>query len=141
MKRRDRRSDCPTNYTLQAVGDSWSLLVIRDLMFKGKRTYSEFAASEERISTNILADRLRSLAEQGVIRGDGSGRSRRYHLTEKGLDLLPIMLDMILWGGRHDPDTGAPAEFLRRGRADRTTLLAELEEGLREAHGLTVPAS
>ena len=75
---------------------------MRDLMFKGKRTYSEFAASEERISSNILAERLRALASEGIIRKDGTGRATRYSLTAKGLDLLPLMVEMILWSGKHD---------------------------------------
>ena len=70
MKRIDRRSDCPTNFALQAFGDSWSLLVVRDLMFKGLRTFGEFAASEEHVATNILADRLRRLQRSGIIRRD-----------------------------------------------------------------------
>ena len=109
---------------------------MRDLMFWGKRTYSEFAASEERISSNILAERLRALASEGIIHKDGTGRATRYSLTAKGLDLLPLMVEMILWSGRHDPDTGAPADFLRRGHEDRAGLLAQLEDGLRDAHGL-----
>lgn len=134
MKRRDRRSDCPTNYALQVVGDSWSLLLVRDLMFKGKRTYSEFAASEERISSNVLAARLRALASEGIIRKEGMGRTTRYSLTAKGLDLLPLMVDMIVWSGRHDRNTAAPADFLHRAREDRAGLLAQLEEELRDAH-------
>ena len=137
MKRQDRRSDCPTNYALQVVGDSWSLLVVRDLMFKAKRTYSEFAASEERISSNILAERLRSLAEQGIIRKDGSGRTTRYSLTAKGLDLLPLMVEMIVWSGRYDPNTAAPTSFLQRAKEDRGSLLSTLEQELRTTHGIS----
>ncbi len=136
VKRSDRRSNCPTNYALQVVGDTWSLLIIRDLMFKGKHTYSEFAASEERISSNILADRLRILAEGGIIRKDGRGRAIRYSLTQKGLNLLPLMVEMILWSGQYDPNTEAPQAFLQKGRDDRVGLLRTLEGGLRERHGL-----
>ena len=127
MKRTDRRSDCPTNYALQAIGDSWSLLIVRDLMFKGKTTFSEFADSEERISTNVLAARLSSLADAGIIVKRGSGKATRYALTRKGLDLLPLMVEMIVWSGRHDPDTAAPDDFLERAREDRAGLLADIE--------------
>jgi len=137
MERQDRRSDCPTNYALEAIGDSWSLLILRDLMFKGKRTYSEFADSEERISTNILANRLRSLAAQGIIRREGSGRGTRYSLTGKGLDLLPVMVDLILWSGKYDPDTAADPDFLRRAAEDRHSLVAKLEAELQTAHGIS----
>ena len=105
-------------------------------MFKGKRTYSEFAASEERISSNILAERLRALTSEGIIRKDGTGRATRYSLTAKGLDLLPLMVEMILWSGNHDLNTAAPADFLRRAHEDRAGLLAQLEEELRGAHGI-----
>jgi DNA-binding HxlR family transcriptional regulator len=134
MRRTDRRSDCPVNFAVQLLGDSWSLLVVRDLMFKGKRTYAEFAQSEERISTNILADRLRSLVEAGLVRKQGRGRGTRYSLTEKGIDLLPVLVDMILWSARHDPATATPAEFVDRATNDREGLLADLREGLMESH-------
>ncbi len=136
MKRRDRRSGCPINFALQTLGDSWSLLIVRDLMFTERRTYSEFAASEERISSNILADRLRSLAAGGIIRKEGSGRGTRYYLTLKGLDLLPIMLEVISWSGRYDQDTEAPPEFVERVRCERDGVRSQMERRLRVAHGL-----
>jgi DNA-binding HxlR family transcriptional regulator len=122
------------NFAVQLLGDSWSLLVVRDLMFKGKRTYAEFAQSEERISTNILAGRLRSLVEAGLVRKQGRGRGTRYSLTEKGIDLLPVLVDMILWSARHDPATATPAEFVDRATNDREGLLADLRDGLMESH-------
>jgi DNA-binding HxlR family transcriptional regulator len=134
MRRTDRRSDCPINFTLERVGDAWSLLVIRDLMFKGKRTYSEFVDSGERISTNILADRLRSLGEAGLVRKEGRGRGTRYSLTESAIDLLPLMVEMIVWGARHDPGTGAPETFVERAERDRTSMLAELRATLMREH-------
>lgn len=134
MRRTDRRSDCPVNFALQLLGDSWSLLVIRDLMFKGKRTYTEFAGSEERISTNILADRLRSLVRAGLVRKEGRGRGRRYHLTEKGIDLLPVLIEIILWSARHDPKTATPAEFVEQATNDRAGLVAHLRAELMASH-------
>ena len=134
MRRTDRRSDCPVNFAVQLLGDSWSLLVIRDLMFKGKRTYAEFAGSEERISTNVLADRLRSLVEAGLVRKEGRGRGTRYSLTEKGIDLVPVLVEMILWSARHDPKTAAPAEFVDRATSDREGLLEALRAELMASH-------
>jgi DNA-binding HxlR family transcriptional regulator len=90
-----RRSDCPISYALDIFGDKWSLLVIRDLMFKGKRTYGEFLSSEEKIATNILADRLSLLECAGVItrESDPVRKSRiLYTLTDKGIDLLPVQI-------------------------------------------------
>jgi DNA-binding HxlR family transcriptional regulator len=136
VKRTDRRSDCPTNFAVELLGDSWSLLIIRDLMFKGKRTYAEFAASEEQISTSVLAARLRSLVMAGIIRRTGSGRTTRYFLTRKGADLLTVMVEMILWSAKHDPATAAPEDFVARARSDRNRLLSELEAQISAAHSL-----
>jgi len=116
------------------LGDSWSLLVLRDLMFKGKRTYSQFAESDERISTNILADRLKSLCAAGLVWRDGRGRSTRYSLTESGIDLLPMMVEMIVWGATNDPGTAAPASFVDRAVNERDAMLAEIREALLRDH-------
>ena len=134
MTRTDRRSDCPTNFALQAFGDSWSLLVVRDLMFKGKRTFAEFAASEEHIATNILTDRLRTLQRSGIIRRDGTRRTTRYSLTAKGVDLLPLMIEMIVWSARHDRRSAAPAAFMRRATRARAELLSEMRARLVVEH-------
>lgn len=134
VRRTDRRSDCPLNHCLQLFGDSWSLLIVRDLMFKGKRTYSEFAESAEGISTNILAARLRSLVAAGLVRKEGRGRATRYSLTRKGVDLLPVLVEMIVWSAAHDPDTAVPRDFVDRVGRDRAAVLADLEEGLVAAH-------
>ena len=103
MPARTRRSFCPVACTLDVLGDRWSLLVVRDLM-RGKKRYAEFLESREGIPTNILADRLKRLTVQGVI------RSRRYsehpprveyELSPKGEDLRPILRAMVEWGIRH----------------------------------------
>lgn len=96
---------CPTSLALDLFGDRWTLLVIRDLMFLGKRRYGEFMASHEGISTNILADRLHKLQQQGLIEkfpDPDSARTAVYLLTESGLDLYPIMLEIMCWGIRSD---------------------------------------
>lgn len=136
MKRSDRRSDCPINFALQTFGDAWSLLVIRDLMFTGRATYTEFATAEERVATNVLADRLKALVHTGLIRKRGTGRGAAYGLTEKGLDLLPAMLELVSWSARYDRHTAAPAEFVARIRKDRDKVAAALREQLRQRHGL-----
>lgn len=136
MKRIGRRSDCPINFALQTFGDGWSLLVIRDLMFTERRTYTDFLGAEEGIATNVLADRLRQLQAQGLIRLLGTGRGATYALTEKGLDLLPAMLELITWSARHDPRTAAPPAFVARIRRDRETVATELRAHLRRRHDL-----
>ncbi len=101
----DLRSHCPVNYGVEIFGDRWSLLIIRDIVFIGKKTYGEFLKSEEGIATNILASRLAFLEEQGILSRAPSPTDRRkdfYTLTEKGLDLIPILLNIILWSAQHD---------------------------------------
>jgi DNA-binding HxlR family transcriptional regulator len=136
VKRTERRSDCPINFALQTFGDAWSLLIIRDLMFTDRRTYTDFLSAEEGMATNILAARLEWLQESGLVRRRGEGRGATYALTEKGLDLLPAMLDLIAWSGKYDRRTAAPKAFLARIRRDRAGLVTELRESLRHEYGL-----
>ena len=124
-----RRSDCPTAYALDVFGDRWTLLVIRDLMFGGKRRYGDFLGSEEGIATNVLSDRLARLEARGIVAvspDPADGRRRVYRLTRKGLDLAPLMVEMILWSARYDPRSAAPQAFVRRARRDRAGLLREI---------------
>ncbi len=131
MKRTGRRSDCPINFALQTFGDGWSLLVIRDLMFTDRRTYTDLLGAEEGIATNVLADRLKRLQALGLIRRRGTGRGATYGLTEKGLDLLPAMLELVSWSARHDRHTAAPPDFVARIRRDREAVATELRKNLR----------
>jgi DNA-binding HxlR family transcriptional regulator len=104
------RSHCAVNYGVEIFGDRWSLLIIRDIAFNGKKTYGEFLKSEEGIATNVLASRLAFLEEQGILSRAPSADDRRkdfYTLTEKGLDLIPIVLNIVLWSAKHDPRSHA----------------------------------
>lgn len=123
MPQRRRRSDCPIHFALETFGDRWTLLVLRDLLLKGRTSYSDFLHAGERIATNILADRLQRLQEDGLV---VQGADGRYRPTAKALDLLPLLIEMILWSATHDPDTAAPDAFIQRARQDRDALLAEL---------------
>jgi len=123
VPRRRRRSDCPINFAVETFGDRWTLLVLRDLLLKGRSSYSEFLRAEEHIATNILADRLQRLQEDGLATRGADGR---YRPTAKALDLLPVLVEMILWSATHDQGTAAPAEFVERARHDRDSLVAEL---------------
>lgn len=125
----DRRSACPISFSLDLFGDKWTLLVIRDLMFFGKRRYSELLKSSESIATNILAERLARLEAGGIIkRSPDPGRRGRhlYTLTDKGLDLIPVMLELAAWGATYDPKTGAPKAFVRRIKTERDALIQEM---------------
>ncbi|WP_210639521.1 helix-turn-helix domain-containing protein [Pseudomonas sp. Tri1] len=104
----DFRSHCAVNYGVEIFGDRWSLLIIRDIVFVGKKTYGEFRKSEEGIATNVLASRLAFLEEQGVLSrvpSPDDGRKDFYSLTEKGLDLIPIVLNIVLWSAKHDSES------------------------------------
>ena len=100
-----RRSECPLNASVEMLGDRWSLLIIRDMMLRGSRTFKEFLDCYEGIATNILADRLRKLAAYGIItteRDPADGRKLIYLLTAKGIDLAPVLTEMVLWAAGHE---------------------------------------
>lgn len=107
----DRRSACPISATLDMIGDKWSLLVIRDLLFTSKRQFGEIASGAERISTNILTDRLRTLEISGIVeRNPYQDNPLRYHysLTRRGRELKPLLLEMISWGNKNIAGTYSP---------------------------------
>lgn len=130
-----RRSACPINVALEIFGDRWSLLIVRDLMFRGRRTYKEFLSSEEGIATNILADRLLRLETEGIIekRPDHADARRiLYLLTEKGIALAPVLIEMIVWAARHEK-TAAPAAIVRRMTQERESAIEEIRGWWKEA--------
>jgi DNA-binding HxlR family transcriptional regulator len=99
------RSLCPLNASLEVLGDRWSLLIVRDMMLRGFRSYKQFLDSYEGIATNILADRLRRLETDGIITAENDpsdGRKVNYQLTAKGLDLAPVLTEMVLWAAAHE---------------------------------------
>lgn len=105
------RSGCPLNASVEILGDRWSLLIIRDMMLRGFRTYKEFLESYEGIATNILADRLQNLIVHGIItaeRDPWDGRKLIYSLTAKGIDLAPILTEMVLWASQHEDTSNQP---------------------------------
>jgi DNA-binding HxlR family transcriptional regulator len=104
METSKKRSDCPLSQSLDVFGDKWSLLIIRDLMFGNKCTYNDFLKSGERIATNILATRLKGLEENGIIEKSSHPDSKAkilYSLTTKGIDLLPIIMEMYIWSDKY----------------------------------------
>lgn len=123
-----RRSDCPINIALEALGDGWSLLIVRDLMFKGRKSYTDFQQAEEGIASNVLADRLLQLEALGIIskhRDAIDARRNVYRLTAKGIDLAPMLIEMVLWSARHF-QTGAPTEVLHLMEHDRAQFLQQI---------------
>jgi DNA-binding HxlR family transcriptional regulator len=121
------RSVCPVSVSLEIFGDRWSLLIIRDLTVRGYRTFKEFQGAGEGIATNILSDRLRKLQAAGIITAGiekTDGRKVNYRLTEKGIDLAPVLLELLIWGARHE-ETGAPCAVIDQMEQNRQQVLAE----------------
>ena len=130
---RSRRSTCPVNASLEVIGDRWSLLIVRDMLFAGACTYKDFLASDERIATNVLADRLVKLQASGIIvceRNPRDGRSLLYRLTAKGFDLVPVVMELSAWGTRHE-DGKPPSGILDAWMADQKAFLAGLRKSAR----------
>src|ERR1700726_40069 len=120
-----RRSGCPLNASVEMLGDRWSLLIIRDMMLRGASSYKTFLECYEGIATNILADRLRKLVAYGIITTEPDPSDRRkiiYLLTRKGIDLAPVLTEMVLWAAAHE-ETGNQA-LVQLMRADKEKFLA-----------------
>ncbi|MEW7008424.1 winged helix-turn-helix transcriptional regulator [Lentilitoribacter sp. EG35] len=124
-----RSSGCPIAYGLDIIGDRWSLLVIRDIMIRGNKTYSDFLEAEEGIASNILNDRLKKLTNLGILdksRDPNNRRSFVYELTEKGHDLAPLVIEMVIWSGKHDTRENASKEVLAKVLEDKRQFEMEL---------------
>jgi DNA-binding HxlR family transcriptional regulator len=124
-----RRSECPLNASVEMLGDRWSLLIIRDMMLRGWQTFKEFLEGYEGVATNILADRLRKLVANGILTAEpdpSDGRRLIYSLTAKGIDLAPVLTEMVLWAAAHE-DTGNQA-LIRQMRKDKQKFMAEVRE-------------
>ena len=133
---RKRRSGCPLNASVEMLGDRWSLLILRDMMLRGYQTFHEFLHSDEKIATNILADRLRRLESYGIIssrQDPADGRKMIYALTTKGIDLAPVLAEMVLWAARHE-ETGNQT-LVRQMRTAKDQLIAEVRQRWGEKHG------
>jgi len=130
-----RRSDCSISYALDYLGDKWTLLVLRDLLFAGKRHFRDFLTSGENIASNILTQRLKRLEAAGMVTRRPDPESRRsviYEPTEKAADLIPALLELTRWSGKYDPHTRVTPKLARRIAEDRDTLAAEIAARLHE---------
>ena len=128
-----RRSGCPLNVSIEMLGERWSLLIIRDMMVRGFRTYKEFLESHEKIATNILADRLRKLESNGIIAVESDpadGRKLIYSLTLKGIDLAPVLTEMVLWAAAHE-NTGNQA-LVRQMQKGKEQFIAAVRQRYEE---------
>jgi DNA-binding HxlR family transcriptional regulator len=141
MPRTESRSYCPINLSLEVFGDAWTLLVLRDMMFSGKRHFRELLRSDERISTNILADRLARLVAHGLLtRSDDPTHRQKaiYSLTEKAISLLPVVVQIGAWGSRWVPDAkkldATSRRFVREIQEGGPRLWARQMDELRAGH-------
>ena len=129
-----KRSDCPLSCSLDIWGDKWSLLIIRDMMFLNKNTYGDFLKSDEGIATNILASRLQGLEESKIIEKldhPGSKAKILYRLTQKGIDLLPILVEMYLWSDKYFPIPDGIRAMIEEGKKDKEGFIKSMSEALK----------
>lgn len=134
MKETKLRSACPVSYSLDILGDKWTLLILRDMLFNGKTSYGEFLGSEEKIATNILADRLALLEAQGLVSKAVAADKKSkftYRLTEKGIELLPVIIEFTLWGAKYNP-TGSNTSLLEELACDKEGTLRKYRQLARE---------
>jgi DNA-binding HxlR family transcriptional regulator len=129
---------CPLNASVEMLGDRWSLLILRDMMLRGSRSYNDLLRCPEKIATNILADRLRKLARDGIITARRDPADRRkfvYYLTTKGIDLAPVMAELVLWAARYEKTS--QAELIDRLRRDKQRSIAEVQAGAKRTSSST----
>jgi len=123
-----RRSDCPLNVSLEIFGDRWTLLIVRDLMLKGRSRFGELLEGGEAIAPNILTDRLVKLERHQLVerrRDPADARRWTYRLTKRGIDLAPVLFEMILWAARHE-ETAAPPAEVEAMQQDRAAYIAAI---------------
>jgi DNA-binding HxlR family transcriptional regulator len=135
MKKIEKRSDCPLSASLDIFGDKWSLLIMRDMIFYNKSTYGDFLKSEEKIATNILANRLLNLEEHQIIQKLEHPDSKAkvlYKLTEKGIDLLPIIVEIQLWADKYFTLPDSIKAIVEEGKKDKSGFIETLTNQLKQ---------
>lgn len=134
MKKRQPRSSCPISSALDILGDKWSLLIIRDIALQGKNNYNEFLKSDEKIATNILADRLAMLESVEILIKEEHPESKAkyfYKLSSKGIDLLPVLFEYILWSDKYLPISLQAKGFAKKIRKSKEEILKNIKTGLK----------
>ncbi|OJJ14362.1 hypothetical protein BKI52_43570 [marine bacterium AO1-C] len=129
MKEITQRSDCPVSYALDFFGDKWTFLIIRDLMFEGKKFYKDFLNSKEGIATNILSDRLKRLEGIGVIESkvyEKLKTKKEYSLTQKGKDLVPVLVEVMAWSAKHHDGLAVPPDFVEKVKNSREVVIEKV---------------
>jgi DNA-binding HxlR family transcriptional regulator len=135
MKENHLRSDCSICYALDIFGDKWTLLILRDMLFEGKSSFSEFKASEEKIASNILTDRLKTLDAEGFLIKTASAANKAkylYSLTDKAIDLLPVFVELFSWGDKYKAIQQPCNPVYKRLRANNSETIAEYARELKQ---------
>jgi len=133
MKETERRSTCPINYSVEIFGDKWMLLILRDIMFNGKNSFLEFRASNEKISSAVLTEKLNTLLSEGIVSKVTSPKNASkflYLITDKGIELVPVMVELLNWGSTYNPD-GGPKPMLDRIKQNKKKMISDLQDKLR----------
>ncbi|MEO9967408.1 MAG: helix-turn-helix domain-containing protein [Reichenbachiella sp.] len=133
MRKVVRRSNCPISYTMDFFGDKWTFLILRDIALKGKCFYKEFLEAGEGIATNVLSDRLKMLESEEIIvskKYEKVKTMKTYSLTDKGKALIPVLVEIIIWGGTYDKETDAPKSFLKAAKENRKQVIQDLLDKL-----------
>ena len=141
MKRANGKSHCPINFGLETFGDPWSLLIVRDIVYFGKHTFKEFLASEEAIAPSVLSARLTQLEAAGILTASPDPADRRriaYTLTETGLRLIPILLEIAVWSAGVDPETEAPTEWIETVTRNKPEMIALITDTVRRGGAVFV---
>ena len=126
------RSDCPVSYALDLLGDKWTFLIVRDLV-EGKKFYKEFLNSKEGIATNILSDRLKKLEKNGIIEWkvfEKLKTKKEYSLTQKGKDLVPVLVEIILWSNKYQKELAVTDSFIKKANTDKESLISIIKSSL-----------
>lgn len=124
-----RRSQCPISFTLDLIGDKWSLLILRDIILFAKKYYHEFETSPESISTNILADRLKKLeAAQLILRAQDPENKKRviYSPTPAALDLIPLLVEILIWGSKYDEKSKVSEERVKKIKKNKQAFIKKV---------------
>ena len=136
-RKKKLKSHCPMHFSLEIFGDKWSLLIVRDIAFNGKRYFGEFMDAEEGIATNILAHRLTVMEQEWIIVKEIYENKKSkyfYSLTEKGVALVPILIEIVKWGSIYDKDTASSPQFIGRLKNDKENVIKEFVDVLKKIH-------
>jgi len=134
MRKLDKRSECPISYSLDLLGDKWTMLILRDMSLNDKHFFKDFLEAGEGVATNVLSDRLKMLESFGIIKSEkyAPNKTKKYYsLGEKGIELIPTLIELWVWGAKHDPASVVPAELIEERLAIKEEIIHNLSERAR----------